>query len=116
MKDAVYKEEGNTQCGGWAGSGQARGLSHLCTRETQQTQEWNLFSGFLSHLVTAFENYLLTVARSLSPVAKSRAHSLAAMQAFLPQRLVLLRSPGSRAGAQYLWLSCPMCPDWQVDS
>ena len=57
----VYKEEGNTQREGWAGRGQAPGLSHLCTREPQQTQEWNWFSGFLSHLVTAFENHLLTL-------------------------------------------------------
>ena len=63
--------------------GQAPGLSHLCARETQQTQEWNWSSGFLSHLVMVFENHLFTVACSLSPVAKSMAHSLAAMQVFL---------------------------------
>ena len=104
------KRKGTHSVRGGQEGGQAPGLSHLCTWETQQTQERNWFSGFLSHLVTASENYLLTVACSLSPVAKSRAHSLAATQAFPSQWLLLLRSTGSGARAQCLWLRCPMCP------
>lgn len=51
MKDAVYKEEGNTQCG-VGQEGQAPGLSLL--HQTQQTRvEFVLW--FSSHLVTAFE-------------------------------------------------------------
>lgn len=45
----LIRRKGTRRRGGEGG--QALGLSHLCTCETERTREWNWFSGFLSHLV-----------------------------------------------------------------